>query len=185
MKEKLENREGSPVLFELNSKPFSAKVFRRELLFERGHIEQKFDPPDPREMESKLQNYIEESIILREATSKIDFNSSDARAYLWPFIRRAAISYYLEKESGAFDLVENYSDTEVPKEIIQEYYKKNSARFKGESEKEVLKKINNTAIYLKWKKLYDNTLEKKKLLIGRMKRDNRVKLEPKEILKPE
>jgi len=185
LKEKLDARHGTPTLFELNSKSFSAKYFRQELYFERAHLEQQFDPPLPPEIERKLTNYIEESIILREAASKVDFNSSEARAYMWPYMRKAVIAYYLEKQSGGFDLVENYSNTKVPKEIINEYYRKNKSRFKGENEEDTIKKINNTAVFLKWKKLYENTIEKKKILIGRMKRDNKVKLEPRELINVE
>ncbi len=182
IKDKINARQGTPTLFELNAKPYSAKSFRQELYFERAHMEQQFDPPMPEEIERKLSNYIEESIILREAISKIDYNSSDARAYMWPYIRKAVIAYYLERESGNFELIENYSDIEVSDELIKEYYQKNKARFKGENEVETIKKLRNTAIYLKWRKLYESKLEKKKFIIGQMKKNNKVKLEPKELL---
>lgn len=185
IKEKLESRHGKPTLFELNSISFSAKNFRREYYSERAHFEQEFDPPLPTELEQKLNNYIEESILLREAIANVDFNSSDARAYMWPYIRKAAIAYYLEKESGGYDLVENYESIEISDDLINDYYQKNKSRIKGENQETSLRKLKNTAKFLKWKKLYEDTNENKKILLGRMKRDNKVKLEPRELLNVE
>jgi len=183
LKGELERRRGGPELFTINKQKFSAKNFREELYFERKQIYKKFPPPAPRELERALQNYIEETIILQEASVNIDLNSPDARAYLRPYIRKAVISYYLSRKSGEFDLNKNYRRIRVPEKLLEEYYRTRKNKFKKEKipEKEFKKRLLNTAIHLKWKKMHEAANRKKKLIIGTMKKNNKVKIVPRSL----
>lgn len=181
VQDNIKKREGNPSIFYLNKKEFGASNFRKELYFERKHLENNFTHPKPDEFEKYLQQYIEETIILKEALSSVDYNSPDFKNYLWPFIRKGVIAYYLEKQSGGFDLVQNYENLSVPEEVVQEYYKTHSSQFKDSDEKELMSKLKNTAIYAKWKLLYNQSTEKKKNMISKMKQQNEVKIISKEV----
>jgi hypothetical protein len=182
LSEALENRKGKPEIFFLNGNSFSASTFHDELLYERSVIQKNHDIPKPSEVEQALKNYIEETVILERATSDIDFNSLDAKKFLEPFIRRAAIAYYLEKKSGMLALNENFKDINVSDELIEKYLKEGKVSSLSKLNNEEARiKLKNTAIYVKWMKLRDAADEKKKLIIGKMKKENKVTIIDKEI----
>ncbi|TGL64210.1 hypothetical protein [Leptospira sarikeiensis] len=174
VEKKMKSREGKPTIFLLDNKSFSAEIFRSELMFERSHLETKQEFPDPQGLRRYLDQYIEESVILEEAMADFDLNNPEVAAYLWPYIRKGIISYYLDKKSGVFDLNQNYSDIDVPEEELKGFYKEHANSFKGFSEKEALSRISNTARFLKWKKLYDIKNESKKNVMGRLKKNHTV-----------
>ncbi len=184
VRERIESRRGSPEIFYLNGVPYSASKFRRELYFERRQIRNKFDPPAPTELRDGLRSYIEETILLR-AAGEIDLNSAEAREYMWPFLRRAVIAYYLEKKSGSFDLNKNYSDIKIPPGLIEKFYESRKARFKKEkiSEAELKRRLSRTAVRLKWRKLHNAARARKKGIIGDLKKNNKVRLIPRETYK--
>ncbi|WP_246057463.1 hypothetical protein [Leptospira gomenensis] len=179
------DRKGTPALFYLNEAEFSAKNFRKEFFFERKHIAGKFEPVTPEEIEAELQRYIEESILLNEAIAKTDLNSAEAQKYLWPFVRKAVISYYLSKESGEFDVAENSSEVEVSDELIDKFYSQNKELMKEKNPAEIKKKLKNTAILLKVKERISLAQEKKKIIIGKMRQNNKVRIVQKEVFTEE
>ncbi|WP_061249250.1 hypothetical protein [Leptospira alstonii] len=174
-------RKGTPALFYLNESDFSATNFRKEFFFERKHIAGKFEPVTPPEIETELQRYIEETIILNEAIAKVDLNSADAQKYLWPFIRKAVISYYLSKESGEFDVAENSNEVEVSDELIERYYAQNKQLLKEKNPTELKKKLKNTAILIKIRERLALSQEKKKIILGKMRQNNKVRIVQKEV----
>ncbi len=183
LSEMVADRKGNPGLFLLNGKEYSASNFRKELYYERKHFQNEFTHPLPQDIQAKMEEYIEETVLLEEILSKSDLQSQELKRYLWPFIRKGLISYYLEKESGGYDLIENYSDLKIPDEMINDFIKKNPGKFEdNESSKEKLKIAMRD---VKWKKLYEDSKEKKKIVIGRMKEQNKVKIIPGEIYKLE
>lgn len=179
------DRKGNPALFYINETEFSAKNFRKEFLFERKHIAGKFEPVSPAEIEAELQRYIEETILLNEAVAKADLNSAEAQKYLWPFIRKAVISYYLSKESGAFDIAEDSSEVEISDELIDKFYSQNKELLKERNSEEIKKKLKNTAILLKIKEQLSLSEEKKKIIIGKMRQNNKVRIVQKEVFTKE
>ncbi|WP_254055571.1 hypothetical protein [Leptospira mayottensis] len=174
-------RKGTPALFYLNESEFSAKNFRKEFFFERKHIARKFEPVTPPEIEAELQRYIEETIILNEAIAKADLNSAEAQKYLWPFIRKAVISYYLSKESGEFEVAENSNEVEVSDELIEQYYSQNKELLKEKNPTELKKKLKNTAILIKIQERLALSQEKKKIILGKMRQNNKVRIVQKEV----
>ncbi|MBW0433643.1 hypothetical protein [Leptospira yasudae] len=174
---KLERRTGKPELFNLNGAAYSAGVFRDELVFERAHFELKQDFPPPQELEKYLNRYIEDTVILKDAVTELDLNSPEAAAYLWPYIRKGIIAYYLDKKSGVFEINNNFPDIEIRDEDIEEFYNKNKGKITPNlSEKEAKKKLENTARYLKWKQLYELRNDKKKEVVGALKKNNSVQI---------
>ncbi|WP_174714561.1 hypothetical protein [Leptospira yasudae] len=174
---KLERRTGKPELFNLNGAAYSAGVFRDELVFERAHFELKQDFPPPQELEKYLNRYIEDTVILKDAVTELDLNSPEAAAYLWPYIRKGIIAYYLDKKSGVFEINNNFPDIEIRDEDIEEFYEKNKGKITPNlSEKEAKKKLENTARYLKWKQLYELRNDKKKEVVGALKKNNSVQI---------
>ncbi len=174
-------RKGTPALFYLNESEFSAKNFRKEFFFERKHIAGKFEPVTPPEIEAELQRYIEETIVLNEAIAKIDLNSAEAQKYLWPFIRKAVISYYLSKESGEFEVAENSNEVEVSDELIERYYAQNKQLLKEKNPAELKKKLKNAAILIKIRERLALSQEKKKIILGKMRQNNKVRIVQKEV----
>ncbi|WP_244244905.1 hypothetical protein [Leptospira koniambonensis] len=174
VEKRLKNREGKPNLFSLDGTSFSAETFRSELLFERSHFETKQDFPPPQELRRYLDQYVEESVILDEALSDLDLNNPEVAAYLWPFIRRGLVSYYLDKKSGVFELNNNYEDISVPEKELEAFYKEHASSFKGMSEKESLLRISNSARFAKWKKLYELKNDSKKDILGTLRKRHTV-----------
>lgn len=174
---KLERRTGKPELFSLNGAPYSAVVFRDELVFERAHFELKQEFPQPEELEKYLNRYVEDTVILKDAVADLDLNSPEAAAYLWPYIRKGIIAYYLDKKSGVFETNNNFPDIEIREKDIEDFYNLNKNKLPvGLSETEAKKKLENTARYLKWKKLYEIRNEKKKEVVGALKKNNSVQI---------
>lgn len=138
------------------------KKFQERIFFERKHIAGKFEPVTPSEIEAELQRYIEETIILNEAIAKADLNSAETQKYLWPFIRKAIISYYLSKESGEFEIAENSNEVEVSDELIERYYSQNKELLKEKNPTELKKKLRNTAILIKIQERLTLSQEKRK-----------------------
>ncbi|WP_232298442.1 hypothetical protein [Leptospira licerasiae] len=123
-----------------------------------------------------MDQYIEESVIIDEAISDLDLNNPEVAAYLWPYIRKGLVSYYLDKKSGVFDLNNNYQDIQIPEKELEAFYKEHSSSFKGMSEKESLLRISNTARFAKWKKLYDLKNESKKDILGALRKRHSVQV---------
>lgn len=157
------------------------KKFQERIFFERKHIAGKFDPVTPPEIEAELQRYIEETIVLNEAIAKADLNSTEAQKYLWPFVRKAVISYYLSKESGEFEIAENSNEVEVSDELIERYYSQNKELLKEKNPKELKKKLRNTAILIKIRERLALSQEKKKIILGKMRQNNKVRIVQKEV----
>ncbi|PJZ68294.1 hypothetical protein CH373_10465 [Leptospira perolatii] len=176
LEKKLVQREGKPELFSLNGKSFSADSFRRELLFERNHLELKHDFPSPQELDRYLNQFVEESVILEDALVELDLGGPEAAAYLWPYIRKGIVSYYLDKKSGVFELNDNYPDISIPDEELKEFYEKNKSQFGNLTKEEANKRISNTARFLKWRKLYEARNERKKEIIGMLRKRNSVQI---------
>ncbi|AYV56417.1 hypothetical protein [Leptospira kmetyi] len=174
---KLDRREGKPELFQLNGAAYSASAFRDELVFERSHFELKQEFPPPEELEKYLNRYIEDTVILKDAVTELDLNSPEAAAYLWPYLRKGIIAYYLDKKSGVFEINNNFPDIEIRDKDIEEFYQNNKGKLpEGLSEKEAKRKLENTARYLKWKKIYEIRNDKKKEVVGALKKNNSVQI---------
>jgi len=103
-------------------------------------------------------------------------NNPEVAAYLWPYIRKGLVSYYLDKKSGVFDLNNNYQDIQIPEKELEAFYREHSSSFKGMSEKESLQRISNSARFVKWKKLYDLKNESKKDILGALRKRHSVQV---------
>ena len=181
--ERLEARRGEPTLFYVDGIAHAAPTFRDELYYERKHLKGEFEPPLPSELDRRLQNYIEESILLEEALATVDLNSPDAQRYLWAFLRRGLIAYYLARESGAYELAQNYEQIEVPDEVVEKVIAERFAKA-GADDAELAalrEQVRGTAVFLKWKKLNAQAEQAKRELIGRLKQRRKVRLVPKEM----
>lgn len=179
----LERRRGEPPAFFVNESPYAAARFRREIYFERRHFEGEFGHPSPEEFRELLDEYIEESIMLNEALAQTNFNTPEAREYLWPFIRRGMIAYYLEKESGAHELAANYEDIDVPDEVADRVLEERGEELGDGDSARV--RIENTARRLKYERLRQAAERRKTEILSRIKRDTRVRILPAEAYRPE
>ncbi|TGL17929.1 hypothetical protein EHQ46_15855 [Leptospira yanagawae] len=175
----LESREGKPEIVSINGKFYSAKVFREKLIFDRKTFENKFNQPTPNEVENYLSNYIEESILIEKALSEVDFNSEEAKSYLAKALRKAAISYWLDKKSGALSIIENSDKIEVDNEILEKYKfsKGKDPLFKSIT----IDDLQKQAKLIKIEKLMESASVKKRMIIGKAKRDASVQIVPREV----
>ncbi|WP_010413800.1 hypothetical protein [Leptospira inadai] len=177
----ISERKGSPPVFSLNGTEYSAKKFREEFLFERKVLAGKYDLPEPKEVMGALEAYAEETVLLNEALAKTDIDSREMNRYLWPFVRRAVISYYLDKESGRLKVLENASDTEIDEALLEKYYAANKELLKEKNPDEIKRKLRNSALSIKIKALLEAAEDRKKVIVGKMRAANRIKLIQKEI----
>ena len=186
VEQRLEARRGEPPLFYLDGVPFSAREFRDELYFERRHFQGKFEPPPPGELERRMDNYIEETILLEEALASVDLSSPAARRYLWPFLRRGIIAYYLAEKSGDYQLAENYQDIEIDPALLERILSENSEKLNvnDENRAEIERQLRNTALHQKWMALHRAAESRKRELLGDLKQRRKVRLVPSEIYNP-
>ncbi|WP_411821506.1 hypothetical protein [Leptospira sp. 'Mane'] len=182
IRSELEARKGNPTLFWLNQVSYSASHFRDQFFFERKTIHADHGLPSPKDVEAKMNDYIEETVILNQAIAEVDYDSAEARKYLSAFLRKAAIAYYLEKKSGALALNLQYDDIHVSDDVIEKFLNaKDYKSLSGLSEEEKRNRIRNTAIHIKWQKLKEAADDKKKIVIGKMKKENKVRIINKEL----
>lgn len=179
LENELELREGKPEIMQIDGKFYSAKKFRDEIIKERKIFEHKFDQPTPSEVENYLSNYIEESILLEKALSDVDFNSQEAKEYISRSIRKAAISYWLDKKSGALALTQNAEKMIVDEDILEKYklLKTKDPKFKTLT----MEELQREARLIKIGKLMEAATIKKRLIVGKAKRDAKVQITPKEV----
>lgn len=186
VEQRLDARRGEPPLFYLDGVAFSAKEFRNELYFERRHFQGRFEPPPPGELERRMDNYIEESILLEEALASVDLSSPDARRYLWPFLRRGIIAYYLAEKSGDYRLAENYQDIEIDPALLEKILAENSEKLNvtDANRAEIEQRLRNTALHQKYEALHRAAEAKKREILGDLKQRRKVRLVPSEIYNP-
>ncbi|WP_205271243.1 hypothetical protein [Leptospira chreensis] len=179
IEEDMEKREGSPEIVTIDGKFLSAKAFREALIADRKTFEHKFNPATPEEVEQYLSNYIEESILLQRALADVDFNSNEAKDYMARSVRKAAISYWLDKKSGALNLVENSDKIQVDNDILEKFKqsKSNASKLKSVT----MDELQREAKIIKLNKLMEAATIKKRLIAGKAKRDAKVQIVPKEV----
>lgn len=173
LNEILKKREGSPILFQLGEQKFSLNRFREELRFRRIVLENKNPLLSNTEVESYLNTYIEETVLLKQAEEEIDFNSVDFKEYITPYLSKGVIDYYLFEKSGGMSDYRNYNyDSEILKEleakgIIKEKMSKNEEKMLNEL-------IVWRRLALKSKKREEDT----RLLLAKLKTKNKVIIYP-------
>lgn len=176
----LEERKGNPFIFKINDIPYSARQFNNELLYERKNFSLQYGYPDPIELKKNLDSYIDETVILDAVISEIELDQPEVRNYLWPYLRKGLIAYYLNKKSGILEINNKIDDLEIPESELKQYYFDNKDKFSSKlSEEDAMKRISNTARSLKWKRQLKNRELQKKDIILHLKAKNKIKFDNK------
>ncbi|PNV74049.1 hypothetical protein BES34_015695 [Leptospira inadai serovar Lyme] len=77
--------------------------------------------------------------------------------------------------------MENASDTEIDEALLEKYYAANKELLKEKNPDEIKRKLRNSALSIKIKALLEAAEDRKKVIVGKMRAANRIKLIQKEI----
>lgn len=119
----LEDRQGEPELFTIDGVSYDADRFREEILYDRLVHENRVDVPTPEEMESELNRYIVETLVLEKALGEISGNDSEFKRYMWRYIREGMMQYYLDKRTGRLDAYQAYRSAAESSAVTEEELK--------------------------------------------------------------
>lgn len=173
------DRIGNPEIFKIDGVSFSAENFKKNLFFSRRLFEHKFTEPNPDEVEQYLSNYMEETMLLKKAIDETDFDSKEASIYMRRALREAAINYWLDKKSGTYDLVQNIDSIKIESSLAENYQKKSKTLSNFTT-----KEIQAEGKLIKIQKMFESAQLKKRLIVGKTKRESKIQIVPKEIYSP-
>ncbi|TGM06658.1 hypothetical protein [Leptospira jelokensis] len=156
----LKDRVGKPAIFKINSNEYSMEKFREDLRFKRLVLEGKPPSVNPEEVKEYLDRYIEETVLLNEAVSEVDFKSAEFKSFISAYLFKGIIEYYLFSKTGGFEITK---ELDINSEIIAELKSKGI--------------IKSTLISNDERKMISDMMIWRKLEISSKKRQEDIKLE--------